>query len=70
MVAKDEIERMFTYHASPERVPHFQALTEGTKELAHIFNEHVPDGPDKDQALNFLRLARMMGNAAIACEGR
>lgn len=67
---KEYIDHLFTYHPSQNKVPLFETITNGTKELAHIYNENVPDGTDKELALHYLRLARMMANAAIACEQR
>lgn len=62
-----EIEHLFTYHASNDKVAQFKAITKATKELAYILNENTPDSPDKDMAIHYLRMARMCANSAIAC---
>lgn len=66
----EEIERLFSYHVSKDKVPLFEKITSETKRLAYIYSDCIPAGKDRDTALYHLRMARMMANAGIACGKR
>jgi len=67
----ENVENWFTYHApTAEQVTDYEFLRRQGKELAYDFLSTVPAGPERDQALNYLRMAIMWANAGIACAGQ
>lgn len=67
----EDVENWFTYHApNSAQLVDYQYLRARGKELAYDLFSTVPAGPEREQALNHLRMAIMWGNAGIACAGK
>lgn len=66
---KDKLDDIFTYHDDPAAIPHYEAIREKAKELAHVIIDHTPASADQTAAIRLLREAVMTANAAIALKG-
>lgn len=68
-VTPENLDDVFSYHSpsgtQPER---FLAISRAMKEAARAILENVPRCPDRTRAINALRDARMLANAAVALE--
>lgn len=63
-----KIQRDFTYHPpQPGQPERYGALREKAKELATLICMTVPPSPERDFALQLLKMSNMTANAAIAC---
>jgi len=68
-ILAQDIDRWFTYHRPTEmQVTVYCEIRAKARELAELMRHLVPDGDDKLFALQKLREAVMIANAAIACE--
>lgn len=67
-----DIDHRYKYHPSntPTAITSHETVRGGARAFAHLINTHVPDGPDKDLALNALDDALFRSNAGIARGGR
>lgn len=67
-ISSEDIDNWFTYHAPDERqVAVYRRLRNAGGRVADLFNATVPDGVEKDNAMQALRQAIMWANAGIAC---
>lgn len=66
-----DIEHVFSYHA-PEawQIPQYETIRSAAKLLALVIEQNTPACADRMNAINQLRVAVMMANAAIATGGR
>lgn len=64
-----DIDNVFSYHppTNPEQVETYQDVRTAGKQLAHVVDELVPDGPEKTLAIRKIQEAVMWANAGIAC---
>lgn len=63
-----DIDNVFTYHPPVgDQVDRHQAIREGGKTLAHLFDDLMPDGPEKTLAIRKIQEGVMWANAGIAC---
>lgn len=61
------IQNWFTYHSpTKDQTVIYETLRAHAREFAHIINNLVPSGADKQNALEHLRTAVMWANAAVA----
>lgn len=67
---KERLEHIFTFHDSPDKVPHYVEIREAAKQFAAVVCRHAPICPDTFEALRYVRQAVMWANAAIALDGR
>ncbi|MEE2040203.1 hypothetical protein Q8791_23580 [Nocardiopsis sp. CT-R113] len=67
-----DIDHRYKYHPSntPDAITAHETVRGGAFGFAHLINTHVPDGPDKDLALNALDDVLFRANAGIARRGR
>jgi len=64
-------EYVFTHHATtPEKLSRYDALHSAAKAFAEVILAQVPPSEDRRAALQLVREATMMANAAIALDGR
>jgi hypothetical protein len=63
-----DIESIFSHHPPKDSlvVSRHSAVRMAVKEAAHIFDEVVPDSPEKTLAIRKLQEAMMYANSAIA----
>lgn len=67
--SKDDIDRLFTYHAPrPGQPERYQAIREAAKNLAHAIIANTPVCADQSSAIRELRVCVMTANASIALE--
>jgi hypothetical protein len=65
---EEYLDRLFTYHAPKGDQPaRYQAIRSHGRALASVIMSTVPDCPEREQAMNLLRLAIMSANQGIAC---
>jgi hypothetical protein len=64
-----DIDNAFTYHppTGPAQVETYQDIRTAGRQLAHVVDEMVPDGPEKTLAIRKIQEAVMWANAGIAC---
>jgi len=61
---------LFSYHPpNPVTLPKFQAINQAAKNFAEVVLQNCPAGSDRSGAINCIRTARMVANAAIALNG-
>jgi hypothetical protein len=64
-------EYVFTHHATtPEKVVRYDAIHAAAKRFAEAILAHAPSSDDRRAALQLVREATMMANAAVALDGR
>lgn len=69
MLTHQQIEDIFTYHAPDEEKKKKHEMARGAvKNVAHLFNNSLPECREKSLALTHLQSAVMFANAAIAME--
>lgn len=63
-----DIDHRYKYHPSngPDAITAHETVRGGALGFAHLINTHVPDGHDKDLALNAVDDAVFRSNAGIA----
>lgn len=63
-----EVEERFGPYRKPTEVtiPKYKAIQEKSQELALLIFELCPSSEQKRQALNYLEMAKMSANAAVA----
>lgn len=65
------MEFIFTYHApTAQQVESLAIMGDAFKDLAHVINNTLPDGPGKTVAIRKLAEARMSANSALILEGK
>lgn len=70
MTDEEIVAEFFKYHAPTEfTIPKFAAINQAAKNLAEVIMSNCPRGWDRRDAINAVRQARMIANAAIALEG-
>lgn len=70
-MSKFDPEYVFTHHQpNAEKLRHYEAIHLAAQRFAEVILENAPDGEDRDTALNLLRQAMMMANAAVALDGK
>lgn len=64
-----DIDHRFDYHKPiADRIAAHEAVRAACKELAHFIDDRVPNGREKERALNGLEEAMFWANSAIARE--
>ncbi len=64
-------EYVFSHHAAtPEKLSHYDAVHTAAKRFAEAILANVPPCEDRAAALQLLREAAMLANAAIALDGK
>jgi hypothetical protein len=70
MGEREVLAELFSYHPpTRETLPKFQAINQAAKNFAEIVLQNCPPGSDRSGALQCIRTARMVANAAIALNG-
>jgi hypothetical protein len=64
-----DIEKIFTYHDDPAKIPRYQAIRHAAADFAHVILENTPQCADQTAAIRKIREAVMTANAAIALDG-
>ena len=65
---KERLENVFVYHAPfGTQVQRYQTIRDTAKTLAETILESCPQSPETTIAINKIREAVMMANAAIEC---
>lgn len=67
-----ELNNVFSYHAPQDQaqIELYATIRAHGLTFATFINENVPDGDEKEIAINKLREAVMWANAGIACGGQ
>ena len=66
----DVLAQLFSYHPPNEvTLPKFAAINQAGKNFAEVILQNCPPGMDRTVAINYIRLARMLANAAVALNG-
>ena len=66
----DVLAQLFSYHPPTiETLPKFQAINQAAKNFAEVVLQNCPPSSDRSGAINAIRMARMVANAAIALNG-
>ncbi|HEY1800104.1 MAG TPA: hypothetical protein VGG46_04140 [Terriglobales bacterium] len=61
---------LFKYHAPNEvTIPKYAAINQAAKNFAEVVLQNCPAGNDRVGAINCIRTARMVANAAISLDG-
>jgi hypothetical protein len=61
---------LFKYHAPNEvTLPKYAAINQAAKNFAEVVLQNCPAGADRSGAINIIRTARMVANAAVALNG-
>lgn len=67
MIARDDLENRFTYHAPKDGQPErYQQIRDAGHSLATLLNAQCPDSREKSLAITHLEQAVMWANASIA----
>lgn len=71
-VPDSQLDRWFAYHppSSPEVVAAHETVRAECRRLAQVFNDLLPEGPDKETALRKVREAMVWANTCIAVQQR
>ena len=70
MTIEEIVAELFKYHPPTERtLPKFAAINQAAKNFAEVVLANCPGGPARVNAVDFIVLARMMANQAIALNG-
>ena len=61
---------LFRYHAPNEMtIPKYAAINQAAKNFAEVILQNCPPCADRSGAINTIRVARMIANAAVALNG-
>lgn len=67
IIAHDNINNMFTYHApNPNQILRYQLIRDEAKQLGHTIINCCPSSRERSAAITLLQNAVMMANASIA----
>jgi hypothetical protein len=70
MTFLEKIAALFSYQPpTPRTLPKFQAINQAAKNFAEVIAQNCPDGGDRYIAIQKIREARMLANAAISLDG-
>lgn len=70
MSDEEIVAELFKYHAPNEAtIPKHAAINQAAKNFAEVVLANCPRGSDRSGAINCIRTARMVANAAIALNG-
>lgn len=70
MSDEEVVAELFKYHSPNERtIPKYAAINQAAKNFAEVVLANCPRGGDRSAAINSIRVARMIANAAIALNG-
>jgi hypothetical protein len=70
MSDEEIVAEFFKYQPpTPITSPKFQAINQAAKNFAEVILANCPRGADRSGAINLIRSARMVANAAIALNG-
>ena len=70
MSSEEIVAELFKYHAPNEfTIPKYAAINQAAKNFAEIVLANCPGGADRTRAIEAIRAARMLANAAIALNG-
>ncbi len=66
----DIVAELFRYQQPTHiTLPKFAAINQAGKNFAEVILQNCPPGMDRTVAINYIRLARMLANAAVALNG-
>lgn len=70
MNEREILSELFSYHPPTDAtIPRFAAINQAAKNFAEVILQNCPGGADRLAAINKIREARMVANAAIALDG-
>ncbi len=69
MTVSERVQKIFQYHDDPAKIPNYVAIRTAAKNLAEIILQNSPPCADQTRALNHVRDAVMVANAAVALDG-
>jgi hypothetical protein len=70
MTSEEIVAEFFKYHPPNDfTIPKFAAINQAAKNFAEVLLANVPSGWDRRDAINCIRQARMIANAAVALNG-
>jgi hypothetical protein len=70
MTSEEIVAEFFKYHPpNDSTIPKFAAINQAAKNFAEVVLANCPSGWDRRDAINSIRKARMVANAAIALDG-
>jgi hypothetical protein len=70
MTSEEIVAEFFKYHPPNDfTIPKFAAINQAAKNFAEVVLANCPSGWDRRDAINLIRQARMIANAAIALNG-
>jgi hypothetical protein len=70
MSSEEIVAEFFKYHAPNEAtIPKYAAINQAAKNFAEVILANCPSGRDRNAAIESIRVARMMANAAISLNG-
>jgi hypothetical protein len=70
MSSEEIVAELFKYHApSDATIPKYAAINQAAKNFAEVILANCPSGRDRSVAIESIRVARMMANAAISLNG-
>ena len=65
------LDELFSYHSpTPEQLPRYRAIRSAARHFAEIILDNAPVCGDQSRAVDAVRMAMMLANAAIATNGR
>lgn len=70
-VSEKDLDQWFCYHApTPDQIPRYEELREAARQFAGVILRLTPECADQTAAIRKVRVAVMVANAAIACDGK
>lgn len=69
-ITNEQLEHWFTYHNDPDKAAQYKAINDAALEFSKVVRDNTPACADATCAIRHIRDARMMANAAVACNGR
>jgi hypothetical protein len=70
MSSEEIVAEFFKYHSPNEiTLPKYAAINQAAKNFAEVVLANCPSGTDRAGAINCIRTARMVANAAISLDG-
>jgi hypothetical protein len=70
MTSEEIVAELFKYHAPNDfTIPKFAAINQAAKNFAEVVLANCPIGADRTRAIEAIRAAQMLANAAISLNG-
>jgi hypothetical protein len=70
MSNEEILAELFKYHPpTADALPKYAAINQAAKNFAEVILQNCPSCSDRSAAINCIRMARMIANAAIALNG-